>query len=209
MSGVPGQLIEPAEIRWVCVDFANTVEWRGGSSPIERMPDYDHFLRWGVKSTALSPTVAESLRREAETHPRQAEAAFTDAIALREAIYRVLFAVANNLPRRPEDVELLNRWYQQAMSHKGLADAGDYFLWTWEGEGRSLHALTWRIAQSAGNLLTSRFAGRIKSCPGESCAWLFVDTSRNGSRRWCEMQICGNRAKVRRHRAGGSVKRKT
>jgi predicted RNA-binding Zn ribbon-like protein len=209
MGGVPGQLIEPAEIRWVCVDFANTVEWRGGSNPVEKMPDYDRFLQWGVKSTALSEAGADSLRREAAAHPSKAEAAFTDAIALREAIYRVLFAVANNLPRHREDVDLLNRWYQRAMSHKGLADTGEYFLWTWEGEETSLDALTWRVAQSAGNLLTSRFAQRIKSCPGESCAWLFVDTSRNGSRRWCEMQICGNRAKVRRHRASAGVKRKT
>lgn len=205
MGGVSGQLMEPAEIRWVCVDFANTVEWRASDKPIDRLTGYDSLIRWGEHETALSQPVADALREEAEQRPHEAEQALERAITLREAIYRVLYAAANNLPRDPADVELLNSSYKQAMSHKGLADSGERFAWTWEGEGANLDTLTWKIAQSAGNLLTSDFASRIKACPGEGCAWLFVDTSRNGSRRWCEMQICGNRAKVRRHRAGSKT----
>jgi predicted RNA-binding Zn ribbon-like protein len=205
MGGVPGQLIEPREVRWVCVDFANMVEWRAGSRPVDKMTNYDRFLSWGENGTILSEQVANSLREEATRRPHEAHEAFTRAIALREAIYRVLFAVANNLPRNHADVELLNASYREAMSHKWLADSQERFLWSWEGEQTNLNALIWRIAQSAANLLTSDYAARLKSCPGENCAWLFVDTSRNGTRRWCEMQICGNRAKVKRHRA--SVKR--
>jgi predicted RNA-binding Zn ribbon-like protein len=206
MGGVPGQLIEPSEIRWLCVDFANTVEWRAGSKPVDKMTGYGRFVLWGERGIVLPEAIARRLREEAEMRPQEAQQALDRAITLREAIYRVLYAVGNNLPRDPADVGLLNASYQEAISHKGLADIGERFVWTWEGEATNLNALTWKIAQSAANLLTSDYASRLKSCPGEGCAWLFVDTSRNGSRRWCEMQICGNRAKVRRHRAG-NVKR--
>jgi predicted RNA-binding Zn ribbon-like protein len=206
MGSVPGQLLEPAEIRWLCVDFANTVEWRGTTKPVDKLTDYDSLIRWGERATALPEPIAHTLREEAERRPDEVQQALDRAITLRETIYRVLYAVANNLPRKPADVDLLNASYKEAMSHKGLADTGERFAWTWEGEGTNLDSLSWKIAQSTSNLLTSDFITRLKSCPGEGCAWLFVDTSRNGSRRWCEMEICGNRAKVRRHRAG-SVKR--
>jgi predicted RNA-binding Zn ribbon-like protein len=207
MSGVPGQLMEPGEIRWVCVDFANTVAWRGSDKPTDEMADYKSFLAWGEREGILLKPLVEALTEEAAQRSDEAQRAFMRAITLREAIYRTLFAVANKMPRDEADVALLNASYREAMEHKSLTEYEEGFIWSWEGEQKDLNAPTWRIAQSAANLLTSEYIHRLKSCPGEGCAWLFVDTTRNASRRWCDMQVCGNRAKVKRHRAG--AKRET
>ena len=209
MSGVPGQLIEPGEIRWVCVDFANTVGWRASDKPMDELSDYERFLAWGEREGILLKPVVEALTEEASRKPHEAQKAFVRAIALREAIYRTLFAVANKTARQGTDVALLNAFYREAMEHKSLLEYEEGFIWSWEGERKDLDAPSWRIAQSAANLLTSEYIRRVKSCPGEGCDWLFVDTTRNASRRWCDMQVCGNRAKVRRHRAGAERKDKT
>lgn len=206
MNSEQDAAIPPGPIRWICVDFANTVEWRAGNRAIDRMTDYNRFLLWGERGGILSEPLADKLRQKAAARPREAEQAFTLAIELREAIYRTMFATANNLPRTTADVALLNTAYREAMNHKSLTDQREVFIWKWENEDSDLNTLTWRIAQSAATLLTSDHIARLKTCPGEGCGWLFLDTSRNGSRRWCEMQLCGNRAKVRRHR---SVKRET
>jgi predicted RNA-binding Zn ribbon-like protein len=89
---------------------------------------------------------------------------------------------------------------QEANTHRRLVDTGGAFEWRWSDEQGDLDTLRWRIALSMADLVTSEQVKKLKSCPGEGCAWLFVDTSRNGARRWCEMEICGNRNKVRRHR---------
>ena len=208
MSGVPGQLMEPGEIRWVCVDFANTVGWRASDKPVDELADYESFLAWGEREGILLRPLVDTLTEKAAQSPNEAQKAFMRVVTLREAIYRTLLAVANKVPPVSADVELLNTSYREAMKHKSLTEYEEGFIWSWEGEQKDLNAPSWRIAQSAANLLTSEYTERLKSCPGEGCAWLFVDTTRNASRRWCDMQVCGNRAKVRRHRAGG-VKRET
>jgi predicted RNA-binding Zn ribbon-like protein len=70
----------------------------------------------------------------------------------------------------------------------------------WRDADRTdLDRVLWEAAASAADLLTSPDLARVKTCPGAGCAWLFLDRSRNGTRRWCDMSVCGNRAKARRH----------
>lgn len=81
-------------------------------------------------------------------------------------------------------------------------DAAGRFAWSWADEPLDLEMPLWPIARSAAELLTSPAAlPTLRLCASERCAWLFLDTSRNGSRRWCSMRTCGNRAKARRHHA--------
>ncbi|MEO8287926.1 MAG: ABATE domain-containing protein [Chloroflexota bacterium] len=192
--------------KWVCIDFVDTVEWRASDNPTDRLTDYARLLLWSERNSVLSSAVANRLREKAAAYPTEASAAFDDAIALREAIYRIFFAVANNLTRHKADIELLNRVHREAMTHKRLNETGGAFSWHWSGEDESLHSPIWRIAESAANLLTAPEIKMMKTCPGEGCAWLFLDTSRNHSRRWCEMQLCGNRTKVRKHRSSASLR---
>jgi len=78
-------------------------------------------------------------------------------------------------------------------------DAG--FTWVWAEGGRALDCMLWPVARSAADLLTAGELPAIRQCQGSQCGWLFLDTSRNRTRVWCDMRVCGNRAKARRHHA--------
>jgi predicted RNA-binding Zn ribbon-like protein len=201
LTHTPGQPPPPHPApRWICVDFANTVEWRLSEQPTDRLTGYDRLLAWGERVGLLEPEVAEALRRQALLRPTEARHAFAEAISMREAIYRVMYGVANGLTRDPGGVALVYRHVADALRHRALVDGPDGFVWQWPQEQTDLDSVAHKVALSAADLLTSPEVDRLKACPGDGCGWLFVDTSRNGMRRWCDMELCGNRAKVRRHR---------
>ncbi len=74
------------------------------------------------------------------------------------------------------------------------------YAWTWADDPNALDRMLWPLVRSAAELLVTGDLSRVRVCGGERCGWLFVDTSKNRSRRWCDMQDCGNVAKVRRFR---------
>jgi predicted RNA-binding Zn ribbon-like protein len=89
------------------------------------------------------------------------------------------------------------------MQHARLIPGANGALaWDWEDEGGSADLMLWPIARSAADVLTSpRELARVRQCPGAGCGWVFLDETKNRSRRWCDMDVCGNRAKARRHYA--------
>jgi predicted RNA-binding Zn ribbon-like protein len=88
----------------------------------------------------------------------------------------------------------------EAMKHRQLSHSGQEYRWEWKcSRGEMIGWVLWPIALSAADLLASEKLGSVRRCAGDNCAWLFLDESRNHSRRWCDMKICGNRQKARRH----------
>ncbi len=78
---------------------------------------------------------------------------------------------------------------------------GRGFIWDWQDDPEpALDRVLWPIIRSAAQLLIADELSRLKLCDADDCGWLFVDGSRNRSRRWCDMSDCGNRAKARRYR---------
>ena len=120
---------------------------------------------------------------------------------LREALYRIFTAHADGRDPAAEDLALLNRALALAMPHLQLSARAGTFAWEWDEDALDLHRLLWPVARSAADLLTSDDLVRVRECAGEHCNWLFIDRSKNNSRRWCDMQDCGNVAKVRRYRS--------
>src|SRR5581483_5720104 len=96
-------------------------------------------------------------------------------------------------------VEAINAALADALPHLRVAPRGGGFAWELLPDGGSLVAPLRPIARSAGELMTADALARVRECDGASCTWLFLDESRNRSRRWCSMESCGNRAKARRH----------
>jgi predicted RNA-binding Zn ribbon-like protein len=96
------------------------------------------------------------------------------------------------------------------LTHLRVTPAKTGFTWTWHNEPGALDVMLWPVVQSAGELLTSAQIVQVRECAGDTCSWLFLDTSKNHSRRWCDMKDCGNRAKAKRHyarsRATGRLK---
>ncbi|HEX2091777.1 MAG TPA: CGNR zinc finger domain-containing protein, partial [Longimicrobiaceae bacterium] len=120
------------------------------------------------------------------------------AVELREAIYGIFSTLAGGGEAPQEELEILNRELSRAMSRARITAAGGQCDWAWQDTGE-LDRVLWPVARSAAQLLTSEDRVRVKECAGDDCGWLYLDTSKNRSRRWCDMKDCGNRAKVRRH----------
>ena len=100
---------------------------------------------------------------------------------------------------RKQALDALNEEVSNALAHGRLAPTGEGFGWIWPGFADEPESLLWPVAKSAADLLTSERLARVRECAGGTCGWLFIDTSKNHSRRWCDMRDCGNVAKAKRH----------
>ena len=186
----------------LCLDFANTIEGPRSAKPEDFLCDYTDLARWGRHSGVLSEAATAQLLRLAAESPRAAGAAFRRGLALRGAITRVFHAIATGATPKPSDLALLQTEYRIAMRHGQLIQTTEQYAWDWPHEGTALDQPLWPIARSAIDVLTHDNPARIKECPGaDDCGWLFYDTSKNGSRRWCSMEGCGSRLKMRRQYA--------
>lgn len=182
----------------LCLDFANTVDWRDADEPGDRLIGYPALASWGWQASLLREDDARRLIDEAARRPDDAAATFARAIALREAIYRIFSAVAAARAPAAADLDQLNAALPEALAHARVEAAAGGFTWGWRADAGALDPMLWPVARSAAELLTSDELDRVRECADDDCGWLFMDMSRNRSRRWCSMQACGNRAKARR-----------
>ncbi len=184
----------------LCLDFANTVSWRGSGEPVDHLQAYDDLIRFARQAKLVSAIDARRLRREARRRPDAATRALRHAVALREALYRIFGGLAAG--RRPSSADLatLNAALPAALAQLYVVPEHDQFAWAWAGDAAALERLVWPVARDAAVFLTSARLSRLRTCANPRCRWLFVDVTRNGMRRWCSMAVCGNRAKVGRYR---------
>ena len=174
----------------LCLDFVNTIDPRYGDDRIEYVGDYAALVDWSVWVGALPAG-----RRDALLAADGGDAALARAHALRERLHALLG------PRR--DAQALagfNGELRRLGRHAELRPAGERYALGWEATGAA-DELLWPVVRSAAELMVSPALDCVRECDGENCGWLFLDTSKAGRRRWCSMEICGNRAKARRHRA--------
>jgi predicted RNA-binding Zn ribbon-like protein len=192
----------------LCLDFANTIDDRTGSHPADYLRVYADLARWGRHAGQLDQGQLTALLAEARRRPDAARAVFAGAIALREAIYRVFAAIAHDERPAGVDLETIQRAHLAALERARLDEVGGGIGWVWREDEVALERVTWPVGRSAVDLLTGAELDRVKQCPGTDgdCGWLFLDASRNASRRWCSMEGCGSQAKMRRlyaRRRGG------
>jgi predicted RNA-binding Zn ribbon-like protein len=185
----------------LCLDFVNTVGWRLTDRPSEYLRSYEDLLSWGRQAGLLVPEETEALSRQAMLDPEGAQETLSRALALREAIHRAISAVIVGETQDESELSAFNRELSIALSRLRVMPAGGTYGWDWSGAdgGPPLDSPLWPVARSAAELLTSTKLGKVKVCAGKGCGWVFLDESRNGSRRWCDSRDCGNRERVRRH----------
>lgn len=185
----------------LCLDFANTVSQRKmAGQRRDDLPGYDELVSFARDSGVVSPQYAREILDFSDVKPRDRDRVFQAAIGLREAIYRVFAAIANAHAANRKDVKLIEEFANEAMNHRELTSAGREYRWEWKRDRDEMLAyVLWPIGQSAAELLTSDRVRAVRECAAGDCAWLFLDESRNHSRRWCDMKVCGNRQKARRH----------
>lgn len=197
----------------LCLDFANTVNQRSDPRR-DWLTEPGGLLRW-ARHAGLLPAEAGSRRPEADDVD-----ADVDAAGLREAVYLAFSAVAAGRDPDPSDLAVITAVAGEGLTaaalvrssvlsdhpdHPGGAGRAAYrptdgqatygVDWVRQGE----RGVVWAVADSAVELLRHGPLDRVGECP--SCGWVFLDTSRNGRRRWCSMAMCGGAVKSARHYA--------
>ena len=199
----------------LCLDFANTLEPRGGPPPVSTPPDfsfrdelltYSDLIAWTIHKEALPFAAGVALLETADRQPGQASVVVGRAHVLRDAIYRVFWHIAQQQAPPAADLAILAQEYSDGALAATLSSSEDGVRWQWPDDGVNLSRPLWPVAWSATELVTTGDSARIKVCPGSPgqpipCAWLFYDETKNRSRRWCSMADCGGVTKARRQTA--------
>jgi predicted RNA-binding Zn ribbon-like protein len=179
----------------LCLDFVNTVDPRYGADRVEYLPDYPALVDWVVWAGAWPAERRDVLLGAA---PGRADAVFERALALRDHLHALL----GPRGRAGDTIEALrdfNRELRNAARHAELRPADGGYVPGWIASGQPDDVLR-SVVRSAAELMVAPSLERVRECDGHNCGWLFLDTSKAGRRRWCSMQICGNRAKAQRYR---------
>ncbi len=185
---------------WLCLDFCNTGENREAGYVGELLGSYQNLLAWSQQAGLLGASEIRSLSMAADQRPAEAQAVYQQATRLREALYRLFSAIVHGRAAANEDLAELNTVLAQGLGHLAVQQAEQGFGWVWRSDPADLAQMLWPIAHSAAELLTQPNLQRVHECENGHCSWLFLDLSRNHSRRWCTMEDCGNVVKARRHR---------
>lgn len=182
----------------LCLDFANTWEDRG-QPETDKLRNIGDLLAFAVQSGIADQRLIARLNDLRSSRTPETEEALANCLAVRERIYRIASAHATRRTPSPEDLRYINEDLGDAYARQQLTRTGEGYRWEWPRPEVGLTPILHPILRSFGELLASPELERVRECGGPTCTWLFLDRSHNGSRRWCSMKACGNRAKARRH----------
>ncbi len=194
----PGTTIAPPRDD-LALDYANTLCWRGSDPPSEALRKPDDAIDWCATTGGLGGEAVKVLRRSARENPAQADALFAASVSLRETLFRLFSALAAGGEPAAADVAAFNAALALAPGRRQLRRIGPGFVWQAEMPAPTAAAMLAPVLWSAGDLLASARSRRVRQCANAKCLWLFLDDSKSGTRRWCSMSSCGNRAKAHRH----------
>ena len=181
----------------LCLDFANT--WGDRNDPgNDKLGSYRDLLEWADGAGLVDKRERSELEKLAHREPSRAEGVLRTALELRDVVFRICANVAAGEAPNPRDVTRLNTALD-AVPRQRLCCSGSCCEWEWPAGTPDLRRPMWPVIQSAAELVTSPEISRVRQCAAPDCNWLFLDTSRGGRRRWCDMSTCGNRAKARRY----------
>ena len=186
----------------LALDFCNTASGRGTDTHLEHLNTAGDLLTWARHAGVLDEAREAELRRLCSDDPAFSVRMLAGALRLRDAIYRLDAALARKEPAEQADIDVVAQTYSACLAQGTLGTLEGGFGWAWSVDRAPEEVVIGPIAVSAMAVLSAADRGRLKQCDGHHCGWLFLDTTKSNTRRWCEMEVCGNRAKQKRHRAG-------
>jgi predicted RNA-binding Zn ribbon-like protein len=193
----------------LALDFCNTSSGRGFPSHQEHLRAFGDVLRWAVHAKVVKAVDGDLIRTLVAEPSERADALLAEVLAARELVWTVATELAERRAVPEEHRQALVALHARCLSHADLEVRDGVYLWSWTPRRDILSALLGPITLSALTLLMERDLTRTKRCEGLECGWMFLDTTKNKTRRWCEMRVCGNRSKVRaarqRQRARGEA----
>jgi len=186
------------------LNLVNSLDNRFSSQgPAELLNGYEDLLRFMAQSRLLDASQLQLLSRTAKS--AAAARALRAAKELRETLATILYGMLKGCAPSAAELLRLQRYFQAAGLHRELAwrsTAGAVrrvsAQWQWGRFAKNSELPVWILAQSAAELVLAGALQRVRACDADTCRWLFLDTSKNASRRWCNMKVCGNRMKARR-----------
>lgn len=179
---------------WSALDFANAFGARRSDLA------YTTLVDWSEQAGMVTAPEARRLRERAKRQPAASRKVATRAGRLAGAVKRIYEAVIDDQPPDGADLTSLNTELTAALGHLTVAPDNGTFRLDWAAVDDQLDRVLWPVARSAADLLVAPELDRLKACDSPTCGYLFVDASKPGRRRWCDMKVCGNRHKARRHR---------
>jgi predicted RNA-binding Zn ribbon-like protein len=183
----------------VCLDFANTIHNARAKDREEELHAIADLLQWAKEAGLLSPVDHDCLTLHYSRNSREATAALTKAITIRDLLLSIFICIANGRSLPSQRLSELNSALAQFPGLMRVQKYSDRIEKEWTSTADGLQQVLFAVLTSAAELLASDRVRRVRECASADCTWLFVDESRNRSRRWCEMGACGNRMKARRH----------
>jgi predicted RNA-binding Zn ribbon-like protein len=182
------------------LDLVNTLDWRfRDREPDELLASYADLLGFVEQCNLLKQRQARQLERDASVS--EGERVLSEARQLREALAGIFYAQLDGHDPPAGALRTLERLFKQLRERQKLTWDGARCRWNLSGMEDSQDFPLWLLARSASKLLLSSDMQMLRSCGDPECGWLFLDTSKNHSRRWCDMKVCGNRMKARRFKA--------
>lgn len=182
------------------LDLLNTADWPSTGPALDRLSSYDRLLEWALEAGVLGAAATGRLRKRAAADPSGANRSLERCRELRRALHRAVVAVVAGRGVAAA-ADRLGPFLHEALAHltleAGPPGAGGLRA-GWSGLDASLDGPTWPVVWDAVQLLLSDESARLRVCGGQDCGWVYLDRSRNGLRRWCEMETCGTTAKNRR-----------
>ena len=185
----------------LALDLANTVSRRDDPDRrTDHLTSYADLLSFARQTHTISAKESQQLKAYAAQHVSETKRVLATVVALREAVFRTFAAIAQAKKPEADDLQLISDRGREALGHRELVPLNGGYEWHWRLDVKNpLERVLWPMAQTATDLLTSPELKIVRFCEAPDCEWLFLDHSRNRSRRWCDMKICGNRQKARRH----------
>ena len=192
---------DPTRMRLVggslALDYVNTRTGPPDGPPTEDvLGDFAGLLAWGRYVGILDEPAARVLSDRATDDPAAARRLFRRARGLREDLDRLFRSVAAGEPLPEPSRTALRDAEAEALGRAELESTGDGYDWSWAHDPTLARPLG-PVVHAAVELVTAGPLDRVKACP--TCRFLFVDESKNRSRRWCSMDDCGAAEKMRRY----------
>src|SRR5260370_7529035 len=148
----------------LCLDFTNTLEDRPSDYARELLNSYSDLVSWSQQARILEDEEAQQLLEEAARRPAEASIVLQRAVVLREAIYRLFKAVAQDASAEGEALALLNAAIADTMTHAQVVPGAASFPWGWTVNEGALDPILWRVVQSGSTFLTSEHLYIVPIC---------------------------------------------
>jgi predicted RNA-binding Zn ribbon-like protein len=181
----------------LALDFTNTSSGRGAPSHQEHLRAFSDVVNWAEHAKVVTPEDAAFIRSAVTGDPEESQRLFTLALQTRELVWAIASAMAEARAVPEELRQALTAAHAANLANAHMEVRGGAYIWAWSVHRSIASAILGPITLSALTLLMEKDLSRTKRCEGHECGWLFFDTTKNKTRRWCEMRVCGNRAKVR------------